>query len=117
MKHWWAIIGCMHVHVHELEDTESVLRYRETLEIKIINGNRGQSASHMQSQSEDTATPCASCKLAYSEGDQAINCEMCNKWFHRTCIDMSVADYKVLTKICDSVKWFCRDCNPQVGKH
>ena len=29
---------------------------------------------------------------------------------------MSVAEYKVLTKICDSVKWFCSDCNPQVGK-
>ena len=29
---------------------------------------------------------------------------------------MFVADYKELTKIGDSLKWFCGDCNPQVGK-
>lgn len=53
--------------------------------------------------------PCNVCKKAAKYGQQAIECEGCNQWFHRSCIALNEEIYKVLVDH-PSYSWSCCNC-------
>lgn len=50
---------------------------------------------------------CGTCSKLV-EGDEALWCEGCEIWFHRTCLMMSKTTFKKLEKSKDS--WYCSSC-------
>ena len=50
--------------------------------------------------------PCGTCSKVAKEFTDCICCDNCNIWFHKSCLDMSLAtfDYHCLSK---SLTWIC----------
>ena len=53
--------------------------------------------------------PCVICDKAAKYGQQAIECENCEAWFHRECLGMNENTYKVLVDH-PSYSWSCCNC-------
>jgi len=45
-------------------------------------------------------------KKRVGEREAVIQCELCEKWFHRGCVKISEDTYKVLGKM-TNLHWFC----------
>ena len=60
----------------------------------------------------DNGELCPDCQLVVDDQSKAIECEVCDRWYHTSCQNMSDALYEVL--ICEettNVSWFCKCCN------
>lgn len=62
----------------------------------------------------DTSYTCELCNVMVDDGDRAMSCEACHKWFHTRCIDMDARLYDLLTSSNVNMRWFCNDCDPKV---
>ena len=51
--------------------------------------------------------PCGHCELAVNWSDHAICCDSCSIWYHRSCHDMSVTQYRNLV----DESWKCYRCH------
>ena len=51
---------------------------------------------------------CPVCKNECTKLEQAVCCELCEQWYHASCIKMSNATYNVLRK--PNIAWFCSHC-------
>ena len=57
---------------------------------------------------------CKCCKAVCEDGQKALNCEMCMKWLHITCIGMEEKWYDMIHDMNESkvgLHWFCHDCD------
>ena len=60
----------------------------------------------------DTDTICPDCKLVVDDQSKAVECEVCDRWYHTSCQNISNALYEVL--ICEettNISWYCKGCN------
>ncbi len=57
---------------------------------------------------------CGECKLDVTRTDKAIQCEICELWFHCKCEDMLDETYKVVKQ--NKIHFFCGRCDKSVGK-
>lgn len=53
--------------------------------------------------------PCSVCKKACKINQQAIACDHCDKWTHKSCVNMSTVSYNRLGD--SEEQWFCPDCS------
>lgn len=53
---------------------------------------------------------CGDCGKDVAPGSQALNCHICDLWFHIKCQKVSVSEYEFLEKTDESVQWFCKSC-------
>jgi hypothetical protein len=58
---------------------------------------------------------CPDCAKAVKDSDMALNCEICEDWYHIKCQILSEAEYKFLGEH-KSIHWFCCACNKNVTK-
>ena len=59
---------------------------------------------------------CPSCEKVAGKKECCMMCELCEKWFHITCVKLPKALYDILTADSDDslgVKWFCPTCKPK----
>ncbi len=57
----------------------------------------------------ETIYPCGLCELKVSWSQHAVCCDNCDLWFHKTCIEISSADFE---KLADSnISWLCCRCH------
>ena len=85
-----------------------------------------QGQGRKKSQSADKGEPpsdnsdmveCPDCKKQIGESDEALQCEICENWFHSECQGITKATYKLLAKNARSrvsnnhVHWYCRICD------
>ncbi len=69
------------------------------------------------SQTSDPS-PCGRCRKLVKAGDIAIECEICQQWFHAKCEEVSKPQYKMLLESSQSkdgkkkakLHWFCSTC-------
>ena len=54
--------------------------------------------------------PCTVCTKAVSNHHKALECDLCNKWGHIKCIDISTTEYKRLCEL-ENFKYTCHLCN------
>ena len=68
-------------------------------------------ASKAQASDQDDGI-CPECELLVDEDSKAIAYDVCSKWFHTTCQNISDALYTVLTsEETANVSWYCNYCN------
>ena len=60
------------------------------------------------------ADNCPHCDKIVNEKDMALECEICENWFHTRCHDISDTEYKFLGAH-KSVHWYCNSCNKNVA--
>ena len=56
--------------------------------------------------------PCNICEKSVASNHNAICCDICNKWVHISCNNISRYCYRKLQK--DSTPWYCKKCLKQV---
>jgi hypothetical protein len=60
----------------------------------------------------DPPAPCGSCKKLCVVDDKALECELCNTWFHASCQDISDQMYNVIIQDSNSpaplLHWYCK---------
>jgi len=44
-----------------------------------------------------------------------LSCEICDGWFHVSCVKVNDEAYKVLNEL-ETCYWFCQSCNMKMGK-
>ena len=54
---------------------------------------------------------CADCKRKVRRTDEAVECEVCEIWFHNKCQNVSDALYPVLQDKTERVSWYCNYCS------
>ena len=67
-------------------------------------------------RSGDVEENCPKCLNLVKTEDQAMECEMCEKWFHIGCAGMAVAVYKGITKAGSGLHWFCGECDGKASE-
>ncbi len=63
--------------------------------------------------------PCKKCENEVTDGDQGIQCELCERWHHLKCTDVDVSVYLAINKANSGgsqFHWFCEECNISVGE-
>ena len=45
-----------------------------------------------------------------SGDSQALDCDLCGRWFHHTCINISKQAYKIYSQFEGQLPWFCTSC-------
>jgi hypothetical protein len=48
--------------------------------------------------------------LQVEENDNGIGCDVCEQWYHSTCIGLTPAALALLSTATDTVKWACPPC-------
>lgn len=57
---------------------------------------------------------CKSCDQKVTNKEKAIQCEICEGWWHCKCEKISDEGYTLLN--CENIHWFCGACNGGVGR-
>lgn len=57
---------------------------------------------------------CGECKKVMGRSDKAVQCEICEIWFHSKCEGMSDDTYRLLGQ--DKIHFYCGRCDKVVGK-
>ena len=55
---------------------------------------------------------CGNCKKIVPDGENGVECEICNNWFHASCEGLSMEVYAALVHTC--IHWYCTSCNVRV---
>jgi hypothetical protein len=50
---------------------------------------------------------CGGCPKAVTDNKKGIQCEICEKWYHIKCQDISEESYKALKEI-HTAHWYCK---------
>ena len=68
--------------------------------------------------SQSTASvpePCGTCQADVKSSDKALLCDLCNKWQHTRCINITDEYYKLMKKLCSTQgkgnHWYCPGCD------
>jgi len=55
---------------------------------------------------------CPVCELAVENEQKGIECEICKRWHHNGCVDLTDMEYEVLAAHkTGTIHWYCTDCN------
>ena len=58
---------------------------------------------------EDEDACCPLCKAEVASDQDGVHCNMCSKWCHKTCLNLSDEEYEILKSTPDT-PWFCARC-------
>jgi PHD-finger len=57
---------------------------------------------------------CGVCRVGVKDSDKALSCDVCKKWNHIKCVDVSIKQYEVIAKFdgkSSGLHWYCNQCN------
>ena len=54
--------------------------------------------------------PCSVCKKSVAKNQKAVLCELCNRWSHAKCNNISKEEYDRLIDEVDDIPWACLHC-------
>ena len=72
------------------------------------------SSQHTTGTYNDTICPDCQIIIVVDDQSKAIECEVCDRWYHTSCQNISDALYMMCFKISEettNVSWFCKCCN------
>ena len=56
--------------------------------------------------------PCGVCKLEVNDNDDAVQCDLCDRWNHINCVEINKQKFEKLRK--DPVPWYCPACMSEI---
>ena len=76
----------------------------------------------MSDKAEDSASEgedfdiCGACNQPVPEDAKALECQLCDLWYHIECEGIAVDKYELLEPVRELVKWFCKKCDRTFAK-
>lgn len=58
---------------------------------------------------------CGACAKQVADGENGLQCEICEKWFHSKCAEVSDEAYAIICDT-DALHWYCKACNVSMEK-
>ena len=55
-------------------------------------------------------THCSGCGKIFDD-DNCVLCECCKRWYHATCVDLTVDEIKAFALLGPKAHWFCENCD------
>ena len=55
---------------------------------------------------------CGTCKIEVENQDKSVQCDLCDKWNHIFCVDISSGKYKKLKL--SALPWYCATCATEI---
>src|SRR5580693_4121381 len=85
------------------------------IESKKEKAVKGKEKEGQVGRSEDKKVKdnCPTCHKTVVDDDWALECEMCDEWYHIKCQGIEEDEYDFLNKH-KSVHWYCNACNKSV---
>jgi len=77
--------------------------------------DEGMTEAKLVDDKKNEEASCAVCSKIVSNEDLALECEICETWFHISCEDITKQEYDFLSDH-KSVHWYCSTCNKNVAK-
>jgi chemotaxis regulatin CheY-phosphate phosphatase CheZ len=62
----------------------------------------------------EVRSECGDCKMVVGRMDKAMQCELCELWFHCKCESISEDSYKLMGQ--DKIHFYCGRCDKAAGK-
>jgi len=59
---------------------------------------------------------CGKCDRGCPDGSEAIQCDLCNVWFHRVCTPLTPSEYQALSRGNECLMFACPICRDHHGK-
>ena len=86
--------------VHSIEDTENT----DDQSVTSVGSNHSN------------PSPCGQCSKLVKNEDFAMECEICDQWFHTKCQNITKAEYNYIKggskkKSLSKMQWYCRTCD------
>ena len=86
-----------------------------------MSGRKKSSSTQASMCTGDTDHPvdvvtCPECKETVSDGDDSLQCEICENWYHIGCQNVNKTTYKVMEKHPNNIHWYCNICEKGAGK-
>jgi len=72
---------------------------------------RSKSTNSTTSAKDETTNPCGKCKKNVFNQDHAVECELCDRWYHIKCENIEESVYEAIGKGATGLHWFCNHCN------
>ena len=79
-----------------------------------LDGGRKMDAGAEKQEKATGGSTCPKCKEQCEDGQDAMNCEICEEWWHTQCIGMLPSQYKAMEA--KGVHWFCDKCDEKFGE-
>lgn len=84
---------------------------KKTIELTKIRTS-SQSTASTENDNENSKTYCNTCSKNFKENVECMSCDNCQNWFHFSCIGISKAEAKVVTRLePKGIRFFCLVCN------
>lgn len=71
------------------------------------------SEGKLLSETKGEEGKCGECKRAIGRGDKAVQCELCELWFHCRCENVADDTYKLMNQ--DKIHFYCGRCDKAAG--
>ena len=72
-------------------------------------GSQGIGEMDLSSSYENKMDKCGLCFKCFQSGQNSLQCELCENWFHATCLGIKKNAFTVIGSS-DNIPWFCRNC-------
>ena len=59
---------------------------------------------------------CPKCCITCEEYEKALQCYLCEKWYHNKCVGVADKAYDAITKLENNVEWVCEMCKKEKDK-
>ena len=74
--------------------------------------DKSKACSTTSSSMSNMNFKCPVCELAVEDEQKGIECEICKRWHHIGCVDLTDMEYEVLAAHkTGTIHWYCTDCN------
>ena len=86
--------------------------YEKGLSVKPKTLSLSTNVVHLDDIEMCKADTCGECKRVVKEGQNALQCEWCELWFHIECIKVSASEYNRIV-LAKTTMWMCVECGLQ----
>ena len=87
-------------------NTENIMDIRKSID----NDEQTNTNSFADMQDKETCK----CNRRVKSDQNSIMCDLCEFWFHTNCVAISNSQFKKISEIGETMKWFCNNCEEEV---
>ena len=70
----------------------------------------GDGGNELEVREIEVDSECPKCFMACEEPQKALQCYLCEKWFHNKCVGVADKAYEAIAKLDNNIEWVCATC-------
>lgn len=77
---------------------------------------KSRSSSASRASADNCSSDCGSCNTTIQTGRGSVECEVCLRWYHLECVDLSKDDLATIGRA-KGIHWYCKNCDATSYQH